>query len=227
MSTELDWLKIPRVAPDDFGIRPGGKPDECFYCLRKVGEQHLRKCVIITRLVRLRVTLRQRGREVSGLYVEALPADWSAEDIEFSRNESTWCADNVFNRTPSPLRNVSWQGDIALVDEIRQKAQAGKYCTCGDTNIDFVEFVDNILRSDIWVPDDLLHEDWDEKLYPLPFWYQASIAAPGIDLRQVPHMSAGCGDLVVSHRFVNLYRVPECGPKTDPSGWRIYDARRK
>ena len=76
---------MPVVLPKDYGIRPAGLPDACFYCGQKVGEQHKSSCVCVTRLVRLRYT-----------YVidKRVPWDWTQEQIEFHMNESSWCADN-------------------------------------------------------------------------------------------------------------------------------------
>lgn len=53
----------PLVDPNDDGIRPAGKPDECFYCNSKVGEEHGRQCCIVTKLVRLEYTFRQREQD--------------------------------------------------------------------------------------------------------------------------------------------------------------------
>ena len=47
----------PLVNPKDDGIRPAGKPDECFYCNRKVGEPHGRDCVMVDRKIRARYTI--------------------------------------------------------------------------------------------------------------------------------------------------------------------------
>ena len=49
----MNW---PLVDPKDDGIRPAGRPDECFYCRQKVGEPHGQKCVIVNKLVEMRVT---------------------------------------------------------------------------------------------------------------------------------------------------------------------------
>lgn len=45
---------FPIVTAADPGIRPAGKPDACFYCHRKVGEQHAESCVIVVKRVLLR-----------------------------------------------------------------------------------------------------------------------------------------------------------------------------
>lgn len=78
-----------RVKKDDKGIRPAGKPDECFYCHSKVGTNHERGCVItwnyrkevLTAVVKFRVEV---------------PEHWSREDIMRRYNESSWCVSNIF-----------------------------------------------------------------------------------------------------------------------------------
>lgn len=68
------------------GVRPAGKPDECFYCRNKSGEQHKADCVIRKRTVVVKMTME---------YVIAVPEDWDVSNIEFHRNESSWCANNA------------------------------------------------------------------------------------------------------------------------------------
>lgn len=75
----------PKVLPNDDGIRPAGRPNQCFYCYRMVGEEHLRDCVVIKKKVRLSYTY-----EVEIL----VPHSWTPEEIENHRNNSTWCALN-------------------------------------------------------------------------------------------------------------------------------------
>ncbi len=36
--------KFPLVDKNDDGIRPAGKPDQCFYCQQKVGSEHKKDC---------------------------------------------------------------------------------------------------------------------------------------------------------------------------------------
>ena len=62
------------------------KGDTCFYCTAKVGQEHEFECVMRQKrvLVRYSVTL-----EID------VPEHWTAHDVEFSRNDSSWCADNA------------------------------------------------------------------------------------------------------------------------------------
>ena len=45
----------PLVDVKDDGIRPAGSPDECFYCCQKVGQLHKLDCVIVEKLIEMRV----------------------------------------------------------------------------------------------------------------------------------------------------------------------------
>ena len=87
-----DW---PIVVPDDDGIRPAGRPDECFYCKAKVGDPHGPRCVIVEKLVRLRYIIEVDVR---------VPHCWTTEDIEGHRNESSWCADNAIDDIEAHIR---------------------------------------------------------------------------------------------------------------------------
>lgn len=87
MSTEkITKDNMPFVAPDDDGIRPAGKPDECFYCKQKVGDRHLWKCVAVDKkvLVKFELTLEDN-----------VPVSWDREQIEFHYNKSSWCGSNI------------------------------------------------------------------------------------------------------------------------------------
>lgn len=78
--------EMPEVAVNDHGIRPAGKPDECFYCQRKVGEKHKPTCVIVQKKIRATYTFT----------VELMvPHHWTPEKFEFHRNDSCWCAGNA------------------------------------------------------------------------------------------------------------------------------------
>jgi hypothetical protein len=72
------------VKPD-----PGRKsPDCCFYCKRLVGEQHVDDCVMRDRSVMVRVTV-----DLCMTY----PQSFTAEDIEFHLNESSYCCSNIID----------------------------------------------------------------------------------------------------------------------------------
>ena len=68
----------------DDGIRPAGKPDQCFYCRCPKGE-HADDCVCRQRTVVVKLTMD---------YVISVPAHWTRDDIEFHRNDSSFCYNN-------------------------------------------------------------------------------------------------------------------------------------
>lgn len=69
--------------------RPAGRPDMCFYCGGKMGEQHKPDCVIRTRTAVVDFTIRLVLPEVES---------WNADGIESHYNESSWCSDNLLDR---------------------------------------------------------------------------------------------------------------------------------
>jgi len=75
------------VTPE-YGPRPAGKPTECFYCQQPLGSEHGADCVIRQRTVVVRMTIE---------YVVAIPESWTPEDLEFHRNESSWCSSNALD----------------------------------------------------------------------------------------------------------------------------------
>src|SRR5688572_17000869 len=77
---------IPVVLPNDDGIRPARKSDECFYCQQKVGTSHHQDCVAIHKKVLVRAIVE---------YEIEVPYSWDKEQIEFQRNEGSWCASNM------------------------------------------------------------------------------------------------------------------------------------
>lgn len=73
--------------------RPANMNGACFYCHQKIGLEHTHACVLIKKKVKVRMTVE---------YEIDVPASWSKESIEFSRNESSWCANNAIDE----LENV-------------------------------------------------------------------------------------------------------------------------
>ena len=82
-----------RSTVNDGDVRPAGPAGECFYCRQPIGEQHGHDCVIPRRLVVLRAIIE---------FVADEPEEWTAEQITFHRNESSWCADNVLDDVAAP-----------------------------------------------------------------------------------------------------------------------------
>ena len=84
-ATEARW---PQVDQNDGGIRPAGAPDACFYCGQRVGQPHGPECVCVTKRVKLRYTFE--------IEVD-VPHAWGQHQIEFHRNEGSWCANNAIS----------------------------------------------------------------------------------------------------------------------------------
>lgn len=69
----------------DNGVRPNGHPDLCFYCGFEKGT-HKEDCVCPQKSVVIKMTIE---------YVVSVPRFWEANDIDFHRNDSSWCAGNA------------------------------------------------------------------------------------------------------------------------------------
>ena len=67
-------------------MRPASDKRQCFYCQQAIGDPHKADCVLINKRVKLRTIIE---------YEDEVPADWNKDSIEFHRNESSWCADNL------------------------------------------------------------------------------------------------------------------------------------
>ena len=104
-----DWT----VTPDDDGIRPAGKPDECLYCRQRVGGTHMAECVIRKRTVVVRVTLD---------LVLKHPESWDEDSIEFHHNESSTCKSNL----------------VRAVDELDERLRASGGCLCSIARVEYV-----------------------------------------------------------------------------------------
>lgn len=132
----MNW---PLVDPKDDGIRPAGRPDECFYCRQKVGEPHGQKCVIVTKLVEMRVTAKlPDGGEHRGLWQFREPHSWDVSMSEFHKNDSSWCAGNLLNQREAG--SVTWEGP-APWDALA--ALGVDRCLCNVLSFEFVRVVDD------------------------------------------------------------------------------------
>jgi hypothetical protein len=73
----------------------------CFYCGRPIGTEHLSGCVLIKKKVLVRTTI---------TYEIEVPSEWTSEDIEFHRNEGSWCCNNMIGE----LEEIIKEDDICL-----------------------------------------------------------------------------------------------------------------
>lgn len=69
----------------DNGRRPAAPDKPCFYCSTTVEGEHLHGCVIPHRTVVVRMVTE---------YVVDVPKDWDKQQIEFHRNDGSWCIHN-------------------------------------------------------------------------------------------------------------------------------------
>ncbi len=86
----MDLTRTDTVMPPD--ERPARRDGTCFYCSQPMGAAHRPDCVIVERTVVLRMTI-----EV----VVGVPRDWDVGMIEFHKNESSWCVDNLLEQLGS------------------------------------------------------------------------------------------------------------------------------
>ena len=95
----------------DYGIRPNGDPNKCFYCDAERGTQHRMRCVIRDRTVVIRTIVE---------HTITVPENWERSIIEFTEGSS--CSDNKITD---------------LRDLVRRLDQA-EGCTCGMLSIEYV-----------------------------------------------------------------------------------------
>lgn len=131
--TSNDW---PLVDPKDDGIRPAGKPDQCFYCRQRVGNPHALDCVIVEKLIEMRVEATVNGRVYLGVWRLKEPHYWTKESSEFHKNESSWCAGSLMRERDSG--SVTWEDGLVVWDEL---AKVGD-CLCEALNFKFLRVVD-------------------------------------------------------------------------------------
>lgn len=83
MIIELSEFDVTKKA-----MRPASDKRECFYCQQAIGAKHQAHCVLIKKKVKLRAVIE---------YEAEVPNRWDAQQIEFHRNEGSWCVDNMLH----------------------------------------------------------------------------------------------------------------------------------
>ena len=119
----MDNLR-PLVAADDYGIRPNGAQDQCFYCQRGVGKRHRLGCVAVEREVYVQLHYQGESYRVPTI----LPASWDREQVLHFLEESTFCLSNLRTR-------VLNSDDVG----IGPKLATAKTCLCGEATVDLNE----------------------------------------------------------------------------------------
>lgn len=91
--------------------RPATKENKCTYCNQPIGNFHKEDCVCISKKIKLKVTIE---------YETDCPADWDKNQIEFHRNEGSWCADNCLS-------------------EIEEYIESKGICLCSNADFEYIE----------------------------------------------------------------------------------------
>lgn len=104
--TEID-LTVTEKA-----MRPASDECECFYCYEPVGGTHLPTCVLVSKKVRVRLVVE---------YEVDVPNSWGKGNIEFHRNEGSWCANNALDELQYVFESDDSQG-----------------CMCGHAHFEYV-----------------------------------------------------------------------------------------
>lgn len=132
-------IKVITVKDNDDGIRPAGKPDECFYCDSQIGEYHKIDCVILKRINNYSVMM--EGSKV-GTLMWSDPISWDKDSCESHKNYSSWCVNNA-------LEDIIWLKNKiskSIIKEI-EKLDDELCCACG-----LLEF--NFDKSENWLGKD-------------------------------------------------------------------------
>lgn len=95
----------------EYGIRPAGSQDRCFFCGQPRGAQHADSCVIRQRTVVVRTIVE---------HAITVPQDWGAHLIEFTEGSS--CSDNM----------------IVELGRLVDRLDASGQCTCGMVTREFI-----------------------------------------------------------------------------------------
>jgi hypothetical protein len=135
----MNTVEMPRVDSWDDGIRPAGPSDACFYCRQTVGTPHTRDCVIVQKTIELEVIARLPNDILfRGVWQLEVPYAWEPAQIEFAKNESTWCKSNLLDERETG--KVSWNDPTAW-DKLLPLDEDGA-CLCSVLSFRVLRIVD-------------------------------------------------------------------------------------
>ncbi len=139
----ISW-EWPLVDKNDDGIRPAGKPNECFYCRNCVGSPHGQDCVMITKRIEMKVIATMpEGDTLTGTWEFNEPYDWDVHMSEFHKNESSWCAGNFVHCNGNEAEGiVKWDGDSEQNWARIEALEAEGSCLCDELLFEFIRVVD-------------------------------------------------------------------------------------
>jgi hypothetical protein len=101
-------MKLSGFTVTDAAMRPASPVRQCFYCHQPIGKEHKFECVLVSKRVRVKAIIE---------YEIDVPAHWSKEDVEFSRNESSWCADNIVGDLERHIQKMNERG-FCMCDDV-------------------------------------------------------------------------------------------------------------
>lgn len=87
----------------------GHEDEVCFYCRQPIGDNHKPDCVLIRKTVKVRVVIE---------YDVSVPRYWTKHDIEFHRNQGSWCSSNLIGELQaiSEDRCLCWRAEFECLD---------------------------------------------------------------------------------------------------------------
>lgn len=91
-------------------MRPASDKRECFYCGQAIGEHHLKSCVLVQTKAKLKVTIE---------YEVNVPSDWNKGDVEFHRNDSSWCMNNMLPELEDLAERIGANGSCLCNEPIK------------------------------------------------------------------------------------------------------------
>lgn len=107
-------MKKILVLKNDSGIRPAGKPDECFYCNQKVGTPHLDDCILLLRKARVKITVE----------LDAFVVNHDKENIEYSLRYKPHTMAIVLEQVLEQMRESDLEPEVEvkkIYDEVKRK----------------------------------------------------------------------------------------------------------
>ncbi len=101
------------VLKNDSGIRPAGKPDECFYCNQKIGTPHLDDCTMLLRKARVKITFE----------LDAFVMNHDKENIEYSLKYKDYAMEILLKQVLEQMRELDLEPEVEvkkIYDEVKR-----------------------------------------------------------------------------------------------------------
>lgn len=138
MCHQVDRLRDLTVILNDYGIRPAGPRDRCWYCRHVIGERHEPDCVVVVKEIELEASFPSPFDRRTVRWKTTVPHAWSERDVVFQFNEGTWCADNITGEREDD------ESFLRVVREalLAEGGRGGYSCLCGVAKVTLVRVVD-------------------------------------------------------------------------------------